>query len=129
MSSDAGLLHRVVGDDADHDALDAAEADDQVAGEQRVHLEEIAVVDQPADDAVHVHRLRRIGLGEVVHPVVLVHQHVVAEMVRRILGVVGRQEAQQLAGDARSRLVVLGDEVDVAADRRVHHGAADVVHA
>ena len=50
-------------------------------------------------------------------------------MVRRIFGVVRWEEAEQLLGDADGIVIVLGDEVDVAADRGVHLGAAHVVHA
>ena len=58
----AGELHRLVGDDADRAALDAAEADDDVRREQRLHLEELAVVDDVLDDGVHVVGLvRRVG--------------------------------------------------------------------
>jgi hypothetical protein len=50
------------------------------------------------------------------------------EIVRRILGIVGRQVGKQLL-DQRDRVpVVLGNEVGVAADRRMHLGAADFRH-
>ena len=48
MSRRAGELHRLVGDDADRAALDPAEADDDVRREQRLHLEELAVVERRA---------------------------------------------------------------------------------
>ena len=59
----AALDRRVVGDDADRPAVDAAEADDELGGEQRLDLEERVVVDQPVDDLVHVerHGLSRSG--------------------------------------------------------------------
>jgi hypothetical protein len=51
----AGELHRVVGHDAHRAALDPAEADDDVRGEQRLDLEELAVVERlDLDDLVHV---------------------------------------------------------------------------
>ena len=50
----AGELHRLVGDDADRAALDPAEADDDVRREQRLHLEELPVVEDVLDDRVHV---------------------------------------------------------------------------
>jgi hypothetical protein len=46
----AGELHRLVGDDADRAALDPAEADEDVRREQRLDLEELAVVDDVLDD-------------------------------------------------------------------------------
>ena len=58
----AGELHRLVGDDADRAALDPAEAADDVRREQRLHLEELAVVDDVLDHGVHVVRLvGRVG--------------------------------------------------------------------
>ena len=54
MSRRAGELHRLVGHDADRAALDPAEADDDVRREQRLHLEELAVVEDVLDDRVHV---------------------------------------------------------------------------
>jgi len=47
--------------------------------------------------------------------------------MRRIFSVVGRQIAQQRLGDLDRVTVILGDEVDIAADRGVHLGAADLV--
>ena len=47
----AGELGRLVGDDADRAALDPAEADQDVGREQRLHLEELAVVDDVLDHA------------------------------------------------------------------------------
>jgi hypothetical protein len=49
--------------------------------------------------------------------------------MRRVLGVVGRQIAQQRLGDLDGVAVVFGDEVDIAADRGVHLGAADFIQA
>ena len=40
----AGQVHGLVGDDADRAAAQAHEADDDVPGERRVHLEELPVV-------------------------------------------------------------------------------------
>jgi hypothetical protein len=40
----AGQHHRLVGDDADHVAVEAGEADHHVLGPQFMHLEEAAVV-------------------------------------------------------------------------------------
>ena len=59
-----------------------------------MHLEEIAVVNQPADDPVHVHRLGRVGLGQLVHSFVFVQLDMTAQMVRRVLGVVRRAKAE-----------------------------------
>jgi hypothetical protein len=49
--------------------------------------------------------------------------------MRRVLGIVGRHVAQQRLGDLDGVAVIIGDEVDVAADRGVHLGAADLIQA
>ena len=48
--------------------------------------------------------------------------------MRRVLGVVRRQVAEQLAGKLDGMAVVAGDQMHVAADGGVHGGAADIVH-
>ncbi len=57
----AGQHHRLVGDDADGRALHAGEADHDVAGVVRLHLEEIALVDDLLDQLLHVVGL--VGVG------------------------------------------------------------------
>ena len=54
MSRQPGQLHRLVGDDADGAALDPAEADDDVRREQRLHFQEVGVVQDVLDDPVDV---------------------------------------------------------------------------
>ena len=89
----AGLLHRLVGDDADHDALDAREADDEVAREQPACTSRkspsstsrrmIACTSIGSDG---------IGLGSRSFIASSSYSSTSAlELVRRILGVVGRQ--------------------------------------
>ena len=53
----AGELGRLVGDDADGKAVDAAEADDDVHRALGLDFEELVVVEDAADDLVHVIRL------------------------------------------------------------------------
>src|SRR5271157_737466 len=60
MSSAPARTAGLVGDDADHYALDPTETDDDVLGEGTVHLEEFTGIDNVLDDAVHVHRPLRI---------------------------------------------------------------------
>ena len=49
-----GEVQRLVGHDPDRPALDPAEADHDVLRVERVHLEELAVVEHVLDDPVHV---------------------------------------------------------------------------
>ena len=92
MSRRAGEVHRLVGDDADRAALDPAEAADDVRREQRLHLEEVAVVDDVLDDRVHVVRLvGRVRDEGVEARVVLGDRRVgVGVERRRVVEVVGR---------------------------------------
>ena len=57
----AGETCRLVGDDADRPAVEAREADDDVLRVVLVDLEELAVVDDRADDLLDVVRLVRLG--------------------------------------------------------------------
>ena len=75
MSRRAGELHRLVGHDAHRLPVDPAEADQDVRREQRVDLQELAVVEHVLDDRVHVVGLVRrvrdqrvelaVGVGDV----------------------------------------------------------------
>ena len=51
---------RLVADDPDRVAAEAGEAADDVLREARLHLEELAVVDDLRDHLLHVVRLRRL---------------------------------------------------------------------
>ena len=57
---DSGQERRLIGDDANRAAVHAGEADDDVAGEVFVDLEEIAVVDDVFDDFLDVIGLRGV---------------------------------------------------------------------
>ena len=52
----SGELHGLVGDDPDAHPVDSGEPDDDVRGEQRVDLKELALVHDVPDDLVHVVR-------------------------------------------------------------------------
>ena len=56
----AGDRVRLVADDPDRVAAEPGEPADDVLGEARVHLQELAVVDDPPHDLLHVVRLRRL---------------------------------------------------------------------
>ncbi len=113
----------------DHNALDPPETDDDVFGERAMHLQEFAGIDDVLDDPAHVHRPLRIVGNQGANALVLGQRNVGARPVRRILGIVLRQEGQQLLDDADGVGVVLGEEMHVAGDGGVHVGAADLVHA
>ena len=101
----AGLLHRVVGDDADDDALRCGRSRRSgCLAKLGVDLEQFAVVDQAADDRVHVHRLGDRPTGPArsfLRPAR--SRSSAVRLVRRILGVVARAGRRAAAGRARWR--------------------------
>ena len=108
--------------------VDAREPAHDVAGPERVHLEELAVVDDLGDDLLHVVRLvGRVG-DEVDDAVAGAVGVVVGLEVGRVLEVVRRQERQEVAHllearSARRRTTNVGD----ARLRRVRHRAAELL--
>ena len=124
----SGFLHRLVGDDANDDALDAGEADDEVFGPVHLDFKEVAGVHEAFDDFVNIDRLLAVGGNEFVHAGVLGHIERSAQLMGRVHDVVGRQEAEELLGKGNGVGVVAGDEVHVAADAGVCRRAADFVH-
>ena len=109
----AGELHRLVGHDADRAALDPAEADEDVRREQRLHLEELAVVEDVLDDGVHVVGLVRRVRDEGVQLEVLVGD-LERRRPRRTTGgssrLLLRQVGQQRL-DVVDRVVLVGGQV------------------
>jgi hypothetical protein len=91
-------------------------------------LEEAAGVHEAQEDRAHVHGDRRIGLREFLDPLVIVEDQRVTRPVRGVVGIVGREITQELAGDVERVAIIVGDEVDIAADAAVHRGTADLVH-
>ncbi len=83
-----GKDHRLVGDDADNHAGNAGKADDHVAREIGVQFEHFTVVDQTADDCMHVDRQRRPFGDQLVHAVIqfVANRHL--QLVGRVFGVV-----------------------------------------
>jgi hypothetical protein len=126
MSRRAGFHHGLVGDDADHHAADAGEADHQVFREIGHDFEEIAVVHQTMDHLKHVDRFLRAGGDQFVHAGVAGDVEWLVEVVGRVADVVARQEGEQAGGQGHGVAVVLGDEVDVAADRGMGGGAGEL---
>ncbi|CAB5392092.1 unnamed protein product [Rhizophagus irregularis] len=106
-----GEHHRLVGDEADRAALDPPEADDDVGGMRRLHLEEIALVDRLPDQLVHVVRLigaRRHQLIEtVLNPVPRVRRRTFG----RRLAVRCGKEVHEVAGREQRLDIVLEGHV------------------
>ena len=58
----AGMIERLVGDDAHRMPVDAAEAAQHAAAEARLYLQELLLVDEAPDDLMHVVGLiERVG--------------------------------------------------------------------
>ncbi len=106
---------------------DPGEPDDQVLGVPGLDLEEVAVVDQQADHLADVVALLPVDRDDVAQGRVRLH-HLIGLDDRRILGVVLRQEAEQLLRDQDRLLVVIGHEVrHPPGQRHVGVGAAQGV--
>ena len=110
------VVHRLVGDHADGVPVDARVPGDDGLARLRGDVEEVAVVEDPQQDLVHV-VARVVGVR---------HDRVELQVVRGDLGFepgvddrrvvegVGGQEAQVVADVLERRLLVLDDLVDVA---------------
>ena len=125
MSRHAGQECGLVGDDADGPAVEPREADDHVAGEVLVHLEELAIVHHAMNHILDV--VGQIGFGgnDGVEGGVHAVGRVCGGAARRIFAIVLRQVADQLANHAQAFGIVGRDEVAYAAHRIVGHGAAE----
>ena len=127
MSSVPARFDGLVADDADGVAVDAGEPAHDVAGPERVDLEELAVVDDLGDHLLHVVRLvRRVG-DQVDDAVARAVGGVVGLVVRRVLEVVGREERQQVAHLRQRGLLVVVHERGDARLRRVRERAAELL--
>ncbi len=132
----AGELGRLVGDDADAATVDATEADDDVRRAPGLDLEELVVVEDAADDLVHVVRLVRRVRDEGVEFEILFGERVLDRSGGRLgdgqrggsAAVVARQVAQQLLDVIERVLLVGGDVVRDAGLRHVRLCTAEVFH-
>ena len=112
-------------------ALDPAEADHDVGGVERLHLEEVAGVDDVLDDLVHVVRLvGRVGDQRVELAVRIRDLELDVALVDRQLGqVVVRQEADERARVVERVVLVARQVVRDAADLVVGERAAELLEA
>ena len=92
-SEHAGL----VGDDADRLAGEPCEADHQVAGVVLLHLEEVGVVHHQPKQLPHVVGLHGVGGDHAVQALLGAVGGVGGRAAGRVVHVVSRQEAEQLA--------------------------------
>ncbi len=127
----AGELHRLVRDHSHGAALHPAEADQEVRGVQRLHLEELTVVEHLVDDLMHViGDIRAVRDDRVQEPVAVIDVQVVLLAVdRRVLHVVGGQIGQQRLDVLDGVLFVGAHVVRIARGRIVRAGAAELLEA
>ena len=118
---------RVVRDDADGMPAEPREAAEDVLRPELVHLEELAVVDDPVDDVAHVVRLVRVLRDDRVELGVLAVDRVGGLEVGRRLDVVLREEREQVARVLEARLLARGREVGDARLRGVRVRAAELL--
>ena len=123
----AGELRGLVAHDADRAPVQPREADDDVAREVLLHLEELAVVDEQVHHVAHVVRLVRVVRDDAVELRVLAVGVVARVHLRRQLEVVLRQERHQVAHVLEAALLVVGGEVRHAGLRVVRHRPAELL--
>jgi hypothetical protein len=107
----AGERPRLVSDHADRVAAEPREAADDVLGVALVDLEELAVVDDPLHNVLHVVRLVGVVGDERVEVGLLPIRWIRRRRVRRRVDVVLGQEREEIARVVEARLLVGGDEV------------------
>ena len=107
----AGQHFGLVAHDADRVAAEPPEADDDVLGEERLHLQELAVIDDARDDVTHV--VRQVGaVGNDALKLGVGPLGVVSRGFQgRLLAVAGGQERQQLTHLLHAFLFGLGQEM------------------
>ena len=124
---DAGQHLRLVGDDADGLAVEAAEAGDDVLREVRGDLEEFGLVDRLQDQLLDVIGLVRIGRDQGVEAGLVALGVVVGVADRGLFAVRQGQEADQAADLAEGLQIVLEGAVGDAGLLRMDPGAAQVL--
>ena len=108
-------------------AVEPGEADDNVFREVLLHFEEIAVVDHGVDHILHVIRQIRLRGHDAVERGVGSVDWVSARLARRVVQVVGRHEAQQLAHHRQTLGVIVGEKVRHARGFVVGHRSAELL--
>ena len=122
----ASEVLRLIRHDADRAAVHASEADQDVAGEVRLDLEEVPVVDDVLDDLVHVVGFVRVLGHDAAHRGVGAVDRIARFGPRRVVEVVRGQEGEQLGDAGETRVLAGGGEVRHATRPVVHHGAAEL---
>ena len=122
----AGHHQRLVGDEADSLARDAAEADDDVGSEQLHHLEELALVDQRLDHVAHIVGHGRIARND--RSDVVLRQRSRRSDLLGLGRIVHRNHRDQLAYLHEALVLALGEEMRVAGHLAVYPGAAQLLH-
>ena len=90
-----------------------------------MHLEKIPLIDQGRDDLKNVEWFFRIGRDDFLKGRNVGEIQFRRRLVRRVGEVVGRQIREEFVHDFDGMGIVVGHEVDIAADRGVGGGTAD----
>ena len=118
---------RLVRDYSDAPAAHVGEAYDDVLREVLVNLEEVAVIDDAADDSVHVVRLVGVVGYDLVEGVVGPGDGVCGRALGRAFKIVLGQVAQELLDLFDSLLLGRGAEMCHSGFRGVHRGASELL--
>ena len=98
----------LVGNDTDGAAMQAGKADHDVLGVVFLDFEEVAIIDHRVNHVLDVVRAVRLGRHHLIERWIGAVHGIGAGLARRILQVVRRQEAQQLAHHRQTFRVIPG---------------------
>src|SRR6266478_8214118 len=124
---DTGEKGWLIGDDADGAAIEARKTRDEIFREVLVDFEEVGVVNDGVNGVLDVVGLLRIVGDERIERIVAAIDGVGGGAARRVIDVVGRKKAEQLANHGQAVGVIGSDEMRDAAGGVVGHGAAELL--
>src|SRR2546427_3416954 len=124
----AGEGGGLIGDHADRPAGEPREPDDQVVAVVPLDLEKRRVVDDVAEDVVHVVRLRRLIRDDLEERLFAAVGRIVGRAGRGTVQIVAREERQQRANRADRLELGIVHEMRYAGGAAMHVGIAHFVH-
>src|SRR6266436_6379090 len=124
---DAGKKSGLVGNDADGAAIEARKTYDEILGEMFVDFEEVGVVNDGVNGVLDVVGFLRVVGYERIERIVAAVSGIRGGAARRVVDVVGRKKAEQLANHGQAVGVIGSDEMRDAAGGVVGHGAAELL--
>ncbi len=118
---------RLVGDDTDRFTIDPGITGDQIGGEIRLILHELAIIDDGEDHIVDIIGFVGVFRNQGIERTDLSVHIIGAFHRRRLPQVVRRQIAEELPDPLDTDLIGFGDEMGIATDLVMGHGAPEVL--